>query len=123
MKHAALASLFRALSDPTRLRILHLLHEGELCVGDLVTILQIPQPSASRHLCYLRGAGLVESRREGLWSFYSLAPARTPLHRRLVSFLESCFPEVAGLEEDTSRARRIRASGGCCPRAAGTTAR
>jgi len=72
--------MFRAFSDRTRLRILHLLLEGELCVGDLVKILQVPQPTASRHLAYLRRSGLVMARKNGLWNFYQLAPAQTPFH-------------------------------------------
>jgi DNA-binding transcriptional ArsR family regulator len=57
--------MFRAFSDRTRLRILHLLSEGELCVGDLVGVLRVPQPTASRHLAYLRRAGLVVTRKNG----------------------------------------------------------
>ena len=47
------SQLFRVMGDPIRLRILHLLNAGELCVGDLVTVLDVPQPTASRHLAYL----------------------------------------------------------------------
>ena len=68
--------MFRAFSDPTRLRILHLLLDGELCVGDLVKILKVPQPTASRHLAYLRRAGLVATRRNGLWNYYALKLAK-----------------------------------------------
>jgi DNA-binding transcriptional ArsR family regulator len=68
-------SMFRAFSDQTRLRILRLLQGGECCVGDLVTVLELPQPSVSRHLAYLREAGLVSDRRQGLWVYYSLTPA------------------------------------------------
>ena len=71
-----ISSMFRAFSDPTRLRILRLLQAGECCVGDLVSILELPQPSVSRHLAYLREAGLVADRKEGLWVYYSLAPRR-----------------------------------------------
>ena len=58
--------MFRAVSDRTRLRILHLLQKQELCVGDLVRILRVPQPRASRHLSYLRRAHLVRSRKAGI---------------------------------------------------------
>jgi DNA-binding transcriptional ArsR family regulator len=68
--------MFRAFSDPTRLRILHLLRDGEYCVGDLVTILRVPQPTASRHLAYLRRTGLVTTRKNGLWNFGELAAPR-----------------------------------------------
>ena len=69
--------MFRAFSDRTRLRILCLIRKRELCVGDIVDILQVPQPRISRHLAYLRKAGLVIVRKAGLWSYYGLASART----------------------------------------------
>jgi ArsR family transcriptional regulator len=108
--------MFRAFSDPTRLRILHLLQESELCVGDLVDILRVPQPKASRHLSYLRRTGLVVVRNEGLWSFYALAPARDAFHVKLLECLGTCFREVPALATDAERARRVRRSGGCCPK-------
>lgn len=108
-------SMFRAFSDRTRLRILHVLQEGELCVGDIVEILQAPQPKISRHLAYLRKAGLVAVRKSGLWSHYSLAAAKTPFHRKLLECLAKCFSEVPELQADAGRATKIRKSGGCCP--------
>jgi ArsR family transcriptional regulator, arsenate/arsenite/antimonite-responsive transcriptional repressor len=107
--------MFRAFSDRTRLRILHLLHAGEFCVGDLVTILQVPQPTASRHLGYLRKAGLVLSRKSGLWSYYSLAPALSSFHQNLLNCLSHCFSEVPELKADGIRAEQVRGSKGCCP--------
>ncbi|MCE5269174.1 MAG: metalloregulator ArsR/SmtB family transcription factor [Planctomycetaceae bacterium] len=107
---------FRAFSDRTRLRILHVLQDGELCVGDIVEILQAPQPRISRHLAYLRKADLVSVRKSGLWSHYSLAPAKTPFHRKLLECLAKCFGEVPELQADSARAAKIRKSGGCCPR-------
>lgn len=107
--------MFRAFSDRTRLRILHLLRGGELCVGDIVEVLRVPQPRASRHLAYLRKAGLVEARKSGLWSYYSLAPAETPFHNQLLECLANCFRDVPEIQEDAARAARIRQSGGCCP--------
>lgn len=108
--------MFRAFSDPTRLRMLHLLLEGETCVGDLVTILRVPQPTASRHLSYLRRAGLVTARRSGRWMFHALQPARGGFHERLLECLRACFRDVPALAVDARRAGRLRASGGCCPR-------
>jgi ArsR family transcriptional regulator, arsenate/arsenite/antimonite-responsive transcriptional repressor len=108
-------SMFRAFSDRTRLRILHVLQGGELCVGDIVEILQAPQPRISRHLAYLRKAKLVTVRKSGLWSHYRLAPAKTPFHKKLLECLAKCFVEVPELQADTARAAKIRTSGGCCP--------
>lgn len=107
--------MFRAFSDPTRLRILHLLRKGEFCVGDLVNVLRVPQPTASRHLAYLRRARLVVVRKNGLWNYYQLAPANSAFHRNLVKCLDSCFLDVPELRADELRAERIRKSGGCCP--------
>jgi len=67
------ARLFKALSDETRLRILALLQGGELCVCDLMAVLELPQSTVSRHLATLRNAGLVEDRRQGVWMYYRLA--------------------------------------------------
>ncbi len=107
--------MFRAFADRNRLRILHLLLDGELCVGDIVEILDAPQPRISRHLAYLRKANLVNVRKEGLWSYYSLAPAKGGFHRNLLACLGSCFADVPELKGDAKRARRVRSSGGCCP--------
>jgi ArsR family transcriptional regulator len=107
--------MFRAFSDRTRLRILNILRDGELCVGDIVASLGAPQPRISRHLAYLRKAKLVTVRKSGLWSHYSLAPARTAFHRKLLECLGKCFTEVPELQADDARAAKIRKSGGCCP--------
>jgi ArsR family transcriptional regulator, arsenate/arsenite/antimonite-responsive transcriptional repressor len=98
--------LFRAFADPTRLRILHLLTSGELCVCDLVDVLRVPQPKVSRHLAYLRRAGLVLARRDGFWSHYQLASAKDPLHKRLLDCLGGC---LGGLPELASDARKLKA--------------
>jgi ArsR family transcriptional regulator, arsenate/arsenite/antimonite-responsive transcriptional repressor len=104
--------LFRVMADPIRLRILHLLRGGELCVGDLVTVLKVPQPTASRHLAYLKRAGLISARKNSYWTFYSLAPARTPLRRKLLECLEA---DATGQKRDAKRLAAVRRSGGCCP--------
>ena len=107
--------MFRAFGDPIRLRTLRLLREDEMCVGDLVEVLQVPQPTVSRHLGCLRRAGLVDVRNDGRWCFYSLRKARTGFHRKLLDCLGSCFREVPELKEDRGRAKRVRKAGGCCP--------
>ncbi len=71
-----LAQTFKALSDETRLRILALLTQGELCVCDLMAVLQLPQSTVSRHLAYLRNTGLIDDRREGIWMYYRLENSR-----------------------------------------------
>jgi ArsR family transcriptional regulator, arsenate/arsenite/antimonite-responsive transcriptional repressor len=107
--------MFRAFSDPTRLRLLRLLLGGEMCVGDLVAVLRAPQPTVSRHLSYLRNAGLVGSRKQGLWSFYTLTPAEGAFHASLLNCLETCFALVPDMQADARRAQKVRERGGCCP--------
>lgn len=110
--------MFRAFCDQTRLRILSLLQDGDLCVGDIVSSLQVPQPKVSRHLGQLRKAGLVTARKEGLWNHYSLATPTTEFHRKLLECAVSCFQEVPEIKSDNSRAKKLRKSGGCCPKKA-----
>lgn len=112
----AISDKFAALSDPTRLRILSLLSGGELCVGDLVTILDVPQPTISRHLAYLRRSALVSTRKSGLWMYYSLAAAKTDVHRKLFDCLAACSAEVSELKKDAATLKKLQAKGGCCPR-------
>jgi ArsR family transcriptional regulator len=105
--------MFRAFSDSTRLRILHLLLNGEMCVCDIVSITRVPQPTASRHLAYLRRAGLIEKRRQGLWAYYKLTAAKSTFHQSLVKCLKECFRDVPELASDAKRASRA-----CCRPAA-----
>jgi ArsR family transcriptional regulator len=105
---------FRAFSDRIRLRILHLLLEGEMCVCDLVDIIKVPQPTASRHLAYLRKAGLVATEKRGLWIYYSLTPAKTKFHKRLIGCLAACFEEVTEIRQDKARQAKLKKSGRCC---------
>ena len=106
--------MFRAFSDPIRLRILNLVQPGELCVCDLVQALKLPQPTISRHLSYLRRAGLVNVRRQQSWNYYTLAPTRSPFHTKLLECLAACFRDVPEMASDSPRAQAIRKRGGCC---------
>jgi ArsR family transcriptional regulator len=102
--------MFRALSDPTRLRILGLLVQGELCVCDIVNTLRLPQPTISRHLAYLRESELVEARREGLWMYYKMVAPQTPFEKKLIECLACCVDEVPQLARDATQLDRKR----CC---------
>jgi ArsR family transcriptional regulator len=95
--------LFKAVADPVRLRLLHLLAAGEVCVCHLHEALDLPQSTVSRHLAYLRRRGLVVGRKEGLWVHYRLAKPSGPLHRSLVGCLETCFRDVEVLTQDRQR--------------------
>lgn len=110
MKAISANSMFRAFADPTRLRILNLLLRGELCVCDIVSTLAAPQPTVSRHLAYLRKAGLVEARKDGLWMHYKLANPENKLHAKLIECLRCCLQEVPELAKD---AKRLKPT--CCP--------
>lgn len=67
-----LSTIFKALSDETRLRIIKLLEQGELCVCDITAALDMVQPKVSFHLSTLKEAGLIKDRKEGKWIHYSL---------------------------------------------------
>ncbi len=103
--------LFQALGDSTRLRILGLLLTGEVCVCDIHESLRISQPKASRHLAYLRRAGLVASRREGLWMHYRLAETRDPLVDTIRQAVTHGLAHVDSIRRD---ADRLRKRTGCC---------
>ena len=67
-----LPEILKALSDETRLRIINLLYEQELCVCDIMEMLQITQAKASRHLIYMKNAGLVKDRKQAQWVYYAV---------------------------------------------------
>jgi ArsR family transcriptional regulator, arsenate/arsenite/antimonite-responsive transcriptional repressor len=92
-KPAALHAVLKALADPTRLRILALLASGEICVCHIHTALAVPQPTASRHLAYLKKSGLVEDRKVGLWKHYRLKPVSDAAVQAVV---ESAVRAAAG---------------------------
>ncbi len=81
---ARLEDTFRALADRTRLRILVLLDNNEVCVCHLHDSLGLPQPTVSRHLGYLRRAGLVSVRRDGVWMHYRVSPSLAPEVRQVL---------------------------------------
>ena len=104
----ALETLFKALGDRTRLRILGLLLSGEVCVCDIYSSLAIAQPKASRHLAYLRRARLVAARKDGLWVHYRLAPLPDPVMQAVVDAVKHALGHLEGTDRDRQRlARRI----------------
>jgi len=82
------AQIFKALGDATRLRILALLLDGELCVCELVAALELPQSTVSRHLSYLRNSGWLQDRRKGVWMYYRLSEDKDSLVEALVPALK-----------------------------------
>ena len=99
-------AVFKALSEETRLRILVLLSERELCVCQLESALALSQVKVSRHLSVLRNAGLVDDRREGLWIFYSLAKPGNQLERAIHRILRSYFKKDSSFKDDLANMRK-----------------
>ena len=104
-------SLFKALADATRLRILGLLLAGEVCVCDIHESLKIPQSKASRHLAYLRRSGLVETRREGLWIHYRLGTFADPVLATISDAVRHALTHVDTVRRD---GERLQKRTGCC---------
>ena len=101
--------LFRALSDRTRLRLLNLMSGQEVCVCYFIEILGLPQSTISRHLAYMRRAGLVLARREGKWMHYQLS---VPKHAAVTAILREV---LNGLSADKEMERdRAKLSRACC---------
>jgi len=112
-----LISIFQALSDETRLRILKLLEIGELCVCDIVAALDLIQPKVSFHLGILKDAGLVKGRKEGKWIHYRFDESDTFKRFMILSVLER-IPEdsVTGDKERLKKwfQKKSNASKACC---------
>jgi ArsR family transcriptional regulator, arsenate/arsenite/antimonite-responsive transcriptional repressor len=104
-------ALFKALGDATRLRIIGLLLNGEVCVCHIHESLRISQPKVSRHLAYLRAAGLVETRREGVWIHYRLADISDPLRKTIATAVQHTLGHVDVISKD---ARLLQRNTGCC---------
>ena len=104
-------TLFKALADATRLRILGLLLTGEVCVCHIHESLSVSQPKASRHLAYLRRAGLVDTRRDGLWIHYRLAGQPDPVLGAIRDAVFHALGHIDGVKKD---AQRLQKKNGCC---------
>lgn len=108
-----LADLLKAAGEPTRLRLLNLLRFGNICVCDLETVLELPQPSISRHLATLRSAGLVTASRAGTRVVYALATARTVEAAGLLRLLDACCPTDELMKRDFERLKAAVSEGSC----------
>lgn len=98
----SLAAQLKGVSNPTRLRILNLLKDGELCVCDLISILDIPQSTISRHLSYLRKTGWIEMRREGKWAMYRRPVFPGPFIGYALAMLDDEFANQKQAQMDTN---------------------
>ncbi len=104
-----LETVFLALADRTRLRLLNLMHQGEVCVCFFVEVLDEPQPKISRHLAFLRKAGLVTARREAKWMHYSIAQPKNVTAQRI--FRQTLDALVSDPDMQRDRAALMKA---CC---------
>lgn len=104
-----LARFFQALGDRTRLRLLNLMGGQEICVCYFVEILDLPQPKISRHLAYLRGAGIVAARREGKWMHYRIV---MPPHAGAAQVLKQTLEALR--DEKPMQADSARLAKACC---------
>lgn len=109
MKGPDLVTLFQALADRTRLRIVHLLAEGELCVCYFVAVLGDSQPKVSRHLGYLRRAGLVAARRDGKWMHYRLVKPADAEHAEVLEATLRALATDRDARRDRAALQRV-----CC---------
>lgn len=100
---------FRALADPTRLRIINLIGDQEVCVCFFVEILNTNQPKISRHLAYLRRAGIVAARREGVWMHYRLATPKDASAAKILRDLREWLAKDHLMLQDSQRLNKI-----CC---------
>ena len=98
-----LERLFRTLADTTRLRLLNLMHGREICVCYLVEVLDVSQPKISRHLAYLRRAGVVSARREGKWMHYRLAPPSSRHAARILETTLNSLSHEAQMQRDLQK--------------------
>ena len=100
---------FAALADRTRLRLINLMALDEICVCFFVEVLGASQPKVSRHLAYLRRAGLVEARREGKWSHYRLAEPADERAARVFREVLAWLAEDQGMRRDRQNLAKV-----CC---------
>jgi ArsR family transcriptional regulator len=101
-----LVVVFKALADTTRLRILGLLGNNEVCVCHIHDSLGLPQPTVSRHLAYLRRSGLVAARRDGVWMHYGVSRALDPLVQTVVDAAVAALSDVPTTARDRRRFER-----------------
>ena len=104
----SLVQIYQCLCDPTRLRILHLLSQGPLCVCHFQEVLDEPQVKISKHLAYLKANGLVEARRDPNWMIYSLPARRSRELKANLACLQDCVEEDPVFQRDAERLRRSR---------------
>ncbi len=113
--------IYECLCDLTRLRLIHLLAQGPLCVCHFQSVLGEPQVKISKHLAYLRARGLVEVEREGQWMFYHRPEKPSAELTANLRCLQDCAREIPQLQKDLARLKRTDLSCGPVQHAPGKT--
>src|SRR5215471_2908529 len=108
-KKASLEALFKALADRTRLRLLNLMGDGEVCVCFFVEIIGTNQPKISRHLAYLRRVGIVAARRDGKWMHYRIVEPSDPYAASVLSDVQAWLNNDPDMQRDRKRLNKV-----CC---------
>src|SRR5258706_6900904 len=101
--------LFKALADRTRLRLISLIADSEVCVCFFVAILKVSQPKISRHLAYMRRAGIVSARREGKWMHYRLTETPDEHAARIFRAVRAALSGHPEMQPDTAKRLQV-----CC---------
>jgi ArsR family transcriptional regulator len=108
-KDYSIEELFKALADRTRLRLINLMGDDEVCVCFFVEVLKLNQPKISRHLAYLRRAGVVASRRDGKWMHYRIVEPPDPRAANIFREVRASLGNDTGMKRDRARLAQI-----CC---------
>jgi ArsR family transcriptional regulator, arsenate/arsenite/antimonite-responsive transcriptional repressor len=108
-KDYSIEELFKAMADRTRLRLINLMGDDEVCVCFFVEVLKLNQPKISRHLAYLRKAGVVAARREGKWMHYRIVEPPNPRAANIFREVRASLANDAGMKRDRARLAQI-----CC---------
>ena len=118
-----LENVFKALADKTRLRIIALLGNNEVCVCHIHDSLGVPQPTVSRHLAYLRKSGLVAARRDGVWMHYQVSTSLSPAIQGVIAAAVDALRQLPATSQDRKQFQRsfgqlyvldTAAGGACC---------
>ena len=108
-KQYTIELLFKALADRTRLRLINLMGDTEVCVCFFVEVLRTNQPKISRHLAYLKRAGVVSARRDGKWIHYRIVEPPEPHAAKIFHEVRECLANDPDMQSDCARLQKI-----CC---------
>jgi len=108
-----MVDIFKALSEESRLRILSLVMEGEMCVCEIEAALQMTQSNASRHLTVLKKTGILDARKEAQWTYYRISDRFTHEYKELWQFLQAKLKELPSYVEDKAEYEKCKGQDLC----------